>query len=139
VKAARASELRAFDHATVPFEDVVADLAAESSEARHPIFQVALSLDVFATQTLTTGDVHVEITPQPIDIAKCDLHFHVTERRDDEGKAIETTVDIVYPTALFDENTVTELGRRFEQILTAAVAEPDSAWRNPATYVLHDV
>ncbi|MBY4215269.1 amino acid adenylation domain-containing protein [Rhodococcus fascians] len=139
VKAARASELRAFDHATVPFEDVVTAVAGASSEARHPIFQVALSLDVFATQTLTMGDVHVEITPQPIDIAKCDLHFHVTERRDDEGKAIDTTVDIVYPTALFDENTVTELGRRFEQILTAGVAEPDSAWRNPTTCVLHDV
>ncbi|TFI43508.1 amino acid adenylation domain-containing protein [Rhodococcus sp. 1R11] len=139
VKAARASELRAFDHATVPFGDVVTAVTAESSEARHPIFQVALSLDVFATQTLTMGDVRFEITPRPIDIAKCDLHFHVTERRDDEGKAIETTVDIVYPTALFDENTVTEFGRRFEQILTAGVAEPDSAWRNPTTYVLHDV
>lgn len=139
VKAARASELRAFDHATVPFEDVVTAVAAESSEARHPIFQVALSLDVFTSATLDMGDVHVEITPQPIDIAKCDLHFHVTERRDDEGKAIETTVDIVYPTALFDQNTVMELGRRFEQILTAGVAEPDSAWRNPTTYILHDV
>lgn len=55
VKAARASELRAFDHATVPFRDVVTAVAAESSEARHPIFQVALSLDVFTSATLDMG------------------------------------------------------------------------------------
>ncbi|WP_230594712.1 non-ribosomal peptide synthetase [Rhodococcoides fascians] len=155
VQLARASELRAFDHASVPFEDVVADLSADSTDGRHPIFQVALSLDVFATQTLTMGDVRFEITPRPIDIAKCDLHFHVTEHRDGEGKtgvepaerprgAVETAVDIVYPTALFDANTVVALGQRLEQIVYVMVAEPHSAWRalaalEPSTQLLHGV
>ena len=144
VHAARASELRAFDHASVPFEDVVADLAAESTDARHPIFQVALSLDVFAAQTLTIGDARVEIMPRPIDIAKCDLHFHVTEHRDDQGQAIRTAIDIVYPTTLFDAPTVVELGRRFEQIVHVMVAEPDLAWRSlaaldPSMQLLHNV
>ncbi|MCZ4520062.1 amino acid adenylation domain-containing protein [Rhodococcus ruber] len=155
VQLARASELRAFDHASVPFEDVVADLSAGSSDGRHPIFQVALSLDVFATQTLTMGDVRFEITPRPIDIAKCDLHFHVTEHRDGEGNtgvepaerprgAIETAVDVVYPTALFDANSVVALGERLEQIMHAMVAEPDSAWRalatpEPSAQLLHGV
>ncbi|OZC84806.1 non-ribosomal peptide synthetase [Rhodococcus sp. 06-412-2C] len=144
VQVARASELRAFDHASVPFEDVVADLAADSTDWRHPIFQVALSLDVFAAQTLTMGDVRFEITPRPIDIAKCDLHFHVTEHRDGEGKAIGTDIDIVYPTALFDANTVVALGQRLEQIVHVMVAEPHSAWRalsalEPSTQLLHGV
>ncbi|MDV8021647.1 amino acid adenylation domain-containing protein [Rhodococcus sp. IEGM 1330] len=143
VQSARASELRAFDHATVPFEDVVAAISAESA-ARHPIFQVALSLDVFTVATLYMGDACFEITPRPIDIAKCDLHFHVTEHRDGEGKAIETAVDIVYPTALFDANTVVALGRRLEQIVHAMVAQPDSAWRaltalEPSAQLLHGV
>ncbi|WP_256991917.1 MULTISPECIES: amino acid adenylation domain-containing protein [unclassified Rhodococcus (in: high G+C Gram-positive bacteria)] len=155
VQSARASELLAFDHASVPFEDVVADLAADSVDGRHPIFQVALSLDVFATQTLTMGDVCFEITPRPIDIAKCDLHFHVTEHRDGEDKtgvepaerprgAIETAVDIVYPTALFDANTVVALGQRLEHIVQAMVAGPSSPWRDmtarePSAQLLHGV
>ncbi len=129
VQLARASELRAFDHASVPFEDVVADLSAGSSDGRHPIFQVALSLDVFSAANVDVGDVRFEITPRPIDIAKCDLHFHVTERRDDEGKAICTDIEIVYPTALFDAHTVVGLGQRLEQIVHSMAAESDSAWR----------
>ncbi|MGB2722166.1 MAG: amino acid adenylation domain-containing protein [Rhodococcus sp. (in: high G+C Gram-positive bacteria)] len=155
VQAARASELRAFDHAAVPFEDVVAAIAPDSTDARHPIFQVALSLDVFTAATLELGDTRVEITPRPIDIAKCDLHLHVTERRDDQGKtgvepaerprgAICTEIDIVYPTALFDANTVVALGRSLEQVVYAMVAEPDSAWRDlaaldPSMQLLHNV
>jgi amino acid adenylation domain-containing protein len=144
VQASRFSELRAFDHASVPFEDVVADLAAESAEARHPIFQVALSWDVFSAATVDVGNVRFETTPRPIDIAKCDLHFHVTEHRDSEGKSIETAVDIVYPTALFDANTVVALGERLEQIVHAMVAQPDSTWRSlaalePSAQLLHGV
>ncbi|MDV6232418.1 amino acid adenylation domain-containing protein [Rhodococcus sp. NPDC079359] len=144
VQAARGSELRAFDHASVPFEDVVADLASDTVAGQHPIFQVALSLDVFTAATLDLGDTRVEITPRPIDIAKCDLHLHVTERRDDQGKAIGIDVDIVYPTTLFDANTVVALGRNLEQIVHAMVAEPDSAWRSlaaldPSMQLLHNV
>ncbi|WP_256989367.1 amino acid adenylation domain-containing protein [Rhodococcus sp. 05-2254-6] len=144
VQAARGSELRAFDHASVPFEDVVAELAPDTAAGQHPIFQVALSLDVFAAATLDLGGMRVEITPRPIDIAKCDLHLHVTERRDDQGKAIGIDVDIVYPTALFDANTVVALGRSLEQIVRAMVAAPDSAWRSlaaldPSMQLLHNV
>ncbi|MDV8058393.1 condensation domain-containing protein, partial [Rhodococcus sp. IEGM 1343] len=144
VQAARGSELRAFDHASVPFEDVVADLAPDTAAGQHPIFQVAMSLDVFAAATLDLGDTRVEITPRPIDIAKCDLHLHVTERRDDQGMAIGIDVDIVYPTTLFDAKTVVALGRNLEQIVHAMVAEPDSAWRSlaaldPSMQLLHNV
>ncbi|WP_256980822.1 amino acid adenylation domain-containing protein [Rhodococcus sp. 14-1411-2a] len=144
VQAARGSELRAFDHASVPFEDVVADLAPDTAAGQHPIFQVALSLDVFTAATLDLGDTRVEITPRPIDIAKCDLHLHVTERRDDQGKAIGIDIDIVYPTALFDANTALALGRSLEQIVYAMVADPDVAWRTltelyPSLQLLHNV
>ncbi|WP_256993671.1 non-ribosomal peptide synthetase [Rhodococcus sp. 06-418-5] len=130
VQSARVSELRAFDHASVPFEDVVAHLGAQSTEARHPIFQVALSLDVFTAAAFDVGDVRFEITPRPLDIAKCDLHFHVTEHRHSEGEAIESSVDIVYPTTLFDADTALKLSRCFERIVHAMIAAPDSAWRD---------
>ncbi|OZE40016.1 non-ribosomal peptide synthetase [Rhodococcus sp. 05-2254-4] len=144
VQAARGRELRAFDHAAVPFEYVVAELAPDTAAGQHPIFQVALSLDVFTAATLDLGDTRVEITPRPIDIAKCDLHLHVTERRDDQGKAIGIDIDIVYPTALFDANTALALGRSLEQIVYAMVADPDVAWRtltelDPSLQLLHNV
>lgn len=129
VRLSRTSELRAFDHASVPFEAVAAEIAPEADNAGHPIFQVALSLDVFTASTIDVGNMRFEITPRPIDIAKCDLHFHATERRDESGEAIETTIDIVYPTALFEESTVVEFGLRYERIVRAMVADPASRWR----------
>ncbi|WP_206491028.1 non-ribosomal peptide synthetase [Rhodococcus sp. KRD162] len=132
VRLARASELRAFDHASVPFEAVAADLAPESQNSRHPIFQVALSLDVFTAASFDLGDAHFEVAPRPIDIAKCDLHVHVTEHRDREGKPTETGIDIVYPTTLFEPSTVAAFGHRMEQIVHAMVAAPEVPWRNSA-------
>ncbi|MDJ0361945.1 amino acid adenylation domain-containing protein [Rhodococcus sp. H29-C3] len=125
---ARTSELRALDHATAPFVDVAGDLVEDPVDSLHPLFQVALSLDIFTTSKFDIDDAHFEVTPRPLYIAKCDIHVHVTERRDEAGLVTAIGVDIVYPTALFDGTTVAEFGQSYEQVVRDIIANSTAEW-----------
>ena len=130
---AHASKVRALDHSDVPFETVAAHIDPGPHLGRHPLFQVALSLDVFTDSHFDIGATHVDITPRPLDIAKCDLHFHLVERRDAVGRTIGMDVGIVYPTALFDRGTVQSLGELYEQILRRMITGPGEPWSTAAS------
>ncbi|MDG4857632.1 amino acid adenylation domain-containing protein [Streptomyces sp. T-3] len=117
----RATVLSALDHQDVPFERVVDAVAPERSAARHPLFQVMLSLQNNATapvalpglQAAAVHDVRCPATP-------FDLLFDVTEAADGlEGR-------LVYAKDLFDEATAERLARHFETFLTAAAEDPAS-------------
>lgn len=125
---ARTSELRALDHVIAPFIDVADDLVENPVDSVHPLFQVALSLDIFTTSKFDVGDAHFEVTPRPLDIAKCDMHVHITECRDEAGLVVAVGVEIVYPTALFDVATVAEFGRSYEQIVRDIIADSTAKW-----------
>ncbi|EEN86817.1 condensation domain protein, partial [Rhodococcus erythropolis SK121] len=133
IAVAHASEVRALDHASVSFETVAAHIDPGPHLGRHPLFQVALSLDVFTDSHFDLGATHVDITPRPLDIAKCDLHFHLVERRDAVGRTIGMDVGIVYPTALFDRGTVQSLGELYEQILRRMITGPGEPWSTAAS------
>ncbi|WP_236077645.1 condensation domain-containing protein [Rhodococcus sp. P1Y] len=60
---AHASEVRAFDHSGVSFDQVVAELDPSPHRGRHPLFQVALSLDVFTVSQFDVGSTHFEVVP----------------------------------------------------------------------------
>jgi amino acid adenylation domain-containing protein len=132
IAVAHASELRALDHSSVSFETVAAHIDPEPHLGRHPLFQVALSLDVFTDSQIDLGATHVDITPRPLGIAKCDLHFHLVERRDAGGRMIGMDVGIVYPTALFDRDTVRLLGELYDRILRRMITGPGVLWSTPA-------
>ena len=119
--------------ADVSFETVAAHIDPGPHLGRHPLFQVALSLDVFTDSHFDLGATHVDITPRPLDIAKCDLHFHLVERRDAVGRTIGMDVGIVYPTALFDRGTVQSLGELYEQILRRMITGPGEPWSTAAS------
>ncbi|TQC46032.1 amino acid adenylation domain-containing protein [Rhodococcus sp. WS4] len=98
-------ELRAFAHADVQFERLVAVIDPPRSSSLHPFFQVALSLNNFAPASLEVGGLRFDVTPRPLDIAKCDLHFHFTERHDAGGRPAGIDAELVYATDLFDGTT----------------------------------
>lgn len=125
---AHAGEVRAFDHSGVSFDRVAAELDPGPHRGRHPLFQVALSLDVFTASQFDVGDIHFEVTPRPLGIAKCDLHFHVTERLDRSGAIAGVSIGIVYPTALFDRGTVQAWGESYMRILRRMTDDPREAW-----------
>ncbi|RVW06846.1 amino acid adenylation domain-containing protein [Prescottella agglutinans] len=117
----RSVDLDAFEHADLPFERLVEILDPERSQARHPLFQVALAfqrgLDAGPRTLpgLTVSGVDIEVA-----LAKFDLQVTVADDTTGSGLAVELT----YATDLFDEPTVRTFGTRFVRLLAALTADP---------------
>ncbi|MFF2027335.1 condensation domain-containing protein, partial [Streptomyces sp. NPDC058171] len=105
VEGSRGVELRALANADVQFERLVQVLDPPRSPSLHPLFQVALSLNNFAPAALNVSGLDFEVTPRPLDIAKCDLHFHFTERYDVDGRPAGIDAELVYSADLYDAST----------------------------------
>ncbi|MFZ2177566.1 MAG: amino acid adenylation domain-containing protein, partial [Rhodococcus sp. (in: high G+C Gram-positive bacteria)] len=118
IAAARDTELRAHANSDVPLDDLISILDPPRSAALHPFFQIAMSFENFPPAELDVDGLHFTITPRPPDIAKCDLHFFFTERRDAAGDVHGIDAQVLYATDLFDEATI----RRFDSALRAVLA-----------------
>ncbi|MDF3312868.1 amino acid adenylation domain-containing protein [Rhodococcus sp. T2V] len=123
---ARETELQAFAHADVPFERLVEVLDPPRSPSLHPFFQVAISLENFTHAELDAPDLSFSITPRPLDIAKCDLHFHFTERYDPAGAPNGIDAAVVYSTDLFDTESIRSLVTTLQTVITTEVPSPAS-------------
>ncbi|GAD82059.1 non-ribosomal peptide synthetase [Nocardia asteroides NBRC 15531] len=115
----RAGDLAAFDHTTLPFERLVEVLAPPRSAGRHPLFQVALSLQNLPQSAVELPGLRAAAVDLPYDIEKFDLS--VTLR---ESGATGLSGEFSYATDLFDEPTVARMVRRFTGLLTAIAATP---------------
>ncbi|EKT84433.1 putative non-ribosomal peptide synthetase [Rhodococcus opacus M213] len=118
----RDTELNAFAHADVQFEHLVDVLDPPRSPSLHPFFQVALSLNNFTAVTLDSDGLEFEIAPQPLDIAKCDLHFHFTDHHNADGDPAGIDCELVYAADLFDHDTIAGSLTLLRTILAEAVA-----------------
>nr|WP_256666796.1 non-ribosomal peptide synthetase [Nocardia cyriacigeorgica] len=118
----RETDLAAFAHATVPFDQVVDALGVERSQSRHPLFTVALNYLNTGSGTFTVPGL--ELTPVPFDepVARFDLQFTVAAEPDDDG---HLGVELDYATDLFDRSTAAGLLRRFGRLLGVLTADPD--------------
>ncbi|MFE3192017.1 non-ribosomal peptide synthase/polyketide synthase [Nocardia sp. NPDC059240] len=117
----READLRAFAHADVPFERLVEVLSPLRSQARHPLFQVALDLQNTTPATLELDGLtaaRLELDPG---IAKFDLQLSLTE---DHGAGAIDAV-FTYATDLFDESTIASFAHRLDRVLDAVIAAPD--------------
>ncbi|WP_245677143.1 non-ribosomal peptide synthetase, partial [Nocardia acidivorans] len=129
LSAVRESDLAAFAHADVPFEQLVETLNPARSQARHPVFQVTLSFT-------GVGNVGVELpgllaTAGTLDtgVAKFDLSIAVTESfagaGPGEGPApAGIQAEFAFATDLFDSASVSVLAARFLRLLEAVTAAP---------------
>ncbi|MDI9894478.1 non-ribosomal peptide synthase/polyketide synthase [Rhodococcus sp. IEGM 1381] len=120
---ARRCDLDAFDNADVPFDRLVEQLRPERSAARHPLFQIAVSVETDSAQITppVLGGLEVEVLAVDTDTAKFDLWI-LCSPADTEGRMCIT---IEYSHDLFDASTVVELGQRLIQLLDTVTAEPD--------------
>ncbi|MDO1486797.1 putative non-ribosomal peptide synthetase [Rhodococcus rhodochrous] len=120
---ARSADVAAFGHADVPFERLVEVLNPERSQARHPLFQVALSFQNFEQAGLELPG----LTVAPVELdevsAKFDLDVTVAERFDASGAPAGMSVGWTYATDLFDESTITAFAERFVRIVESVVAD----------------
>ncbi|MFD6105020.1 amino acid adenylation domain-containing protein, partial [Nocardia salmonicida] len=117
----RTGDLAAFDHTTLPFERLVEVLAPSRSAGRHPLFQVALSLQNLPPTTFELPGLRAAAVDMPYDIEKFDLSLTL---RDSPANGLSG--EFSYATDLFDEPTVTRMMCRFTGLLTAVAAAPQT-------------
>ncbi|WP_245816153.1 non-ribosomal peptide synthase/polyketide synthase [Rhodococcus maanshanensis] len=121
---ARETDVAAFGNADVPFERLVEVLSPARSQARHPLFQVVLSLQNQARTELELPGLNIHALEYDEQISKFDLQLNLTESTGDDSGAAGLAAELTYATDLFDAETIREFERRFVGILTAIVADP---------------
>ncbi|MFF3566625.1 amino acid adenylation domain-containing protein [Nocardia jiangxiensis] len=115
----RPTDLEAFDHADVPFEQVVDRLVTHRSQVRHPLFQVMLAFHNLEPVTLELPDLDLSVIDLPVQVSRFDLQF-VLAQDYDSG---DMTVAVTYATDLFDAATIDSLTRRWIRILESVAAD----------------
>ncbi|GGL11304.1 non-ribosomal peptide synthetase [Nocardia jinanensis] len=110
----------AFEHADVPFEQLVAELAPERSQSPNPLFQVVLAIQDSVRADL---DAPGSVTDRVEDVPRCDVRVALSEGDDHDGLAVTVT----YSADLFDARTIDSLGRRLVRVLESVAADPAGA------------
>ncbi|WP_216896622.1 non-ribosomal peptide synthetase [Nocardia alni] len=123
----REGDLDAFANADIPFERLVEVLNPVRSTAHHPLFQVMLSVhDTAPGQVLLPGlDVAAEAIRTGV--TAWDLQFTLVESYTSGRIADGIELRLTYATDLFDHGTAERMCRRFVDMLSAVVANPDVA------------
>ncbi|MFJ2034386.1 condensation domain-containing protein, partial [Streptosporangium sp. NPDC087985] len=125
----RETDLAAYAHQDVPFENVVEALNPPRVFGRPPLFQVMLAL-------LNTPDGQGELpgltaVPDPayslygFGGAKCDLLFGLTENFSPDATPAGVDGVLQYATDLFDRDTAELIATRLIRLLEAVTADPD--------------
>ncbi|QEU88461.1 non-ribosomal peptide synthase/polyketide synthase [Streptomyces viridosporus] len=122
----RETDLEAYAHQDVPFERLVDLVSPERSLARHPLFQVMLTLDNDARGHLALADVDAEILPLGTGAAKFDLALSFGERSADDGSPAGLDGFVDFAVDLFDRSTIEAFLGRLERVLRAVAADPDA-------------
>ncbi|WP_238588044.1 condensation domain-containing protein, partial [Rhodococcus sp. 311R] len=119
---AREVDLQAFAHADVPFERVVEVLDPVRSQARHPLFQVALTFQNLGQSALELPGLTAAAVEFDAALAKFDLQFTLEDVAD-----AGMSGTLTYATDLFDASTAAEFADRFVSVLRGVVANPAAA------------
>ncbi|MEU4770263.1 non-ribosomal peptide synthase/polyketide synthase, partial [Actinosynnema sp. NPDC023794] len=121
----RHTDLAAYAHGDLPFEQLVDRLNPTRSPSRHPLFQVMLVVvDQDAPPPELPG---LEVVGEPVEAtaARFDLTVRCVLRRDAEGRPAGITGAVEHRADVFDHATATALGARLVRLLTAASVDPD--------------
>ncbi|WP_433203461.1 amino acid adenylation domain-containing protein [Nocardia sp. CA-107356] len=117
------TDLDAFEHADVPFEQVVDKLGVQRSQARHPLFQVMLAFQNLEPVTLRLPDLELSVLDLPTEVSRFDLQFILSEDHDSG----EMTIAVTYATDLFDATTIESVTHRWIRILESIATNPTVA------------
>ena len=122
----RETDLAAYEHQEIPFERVVEELNPDRSLARHPLFQVMLTLESAPEPTVVLPGL--ECTEQPVgwDIAKFDLTADFQERQDATGRPAGIGGTLEYATDLFDRETAEGITAALTRVLEQLAADPSA-------------
>ncbi|MFG1785855.1 condensation domain-containing protein, partial [Rhodococcus oryzae] len=126
VARARETDLGAFGHADVPFEQVVEVLNPVRSQAYSPLFQVSLSFQNLDTPEVELGELKAAAVDSDVVLAKFDLDFGFADSYDAAGAPAGVTGVLTYATALFDAAGVARVTDGLVRILRAVTTDIES-------------
>ncbi|MCX2947025.1 non-ribosomal peptide synthetase [Lentzea sp. NEAU-D7] len=118
----RETDLAAYANQDLPFEKVVEELNPVRSPARHPLFQVFVTVQA-ATPAADLSGVDGEPVEIAVTAAKFDLALMLAETADEHGPA-GITGTLEYAADLFEPATARALITRFERVATGI--DPDA-------------
>src|SRR5580704_4858457 len=118
----REAGLGGLAHQDVPFEKLVEVLAPERSLARHPLFQVMVSVQNNAAAVLDLAGVAAQVVEAGTGAARFDLHADLA---DVAGGGLAGTLTAAAD--LFDAATARVLAARLVRVLAAVAADPAMA------------
>ncbi|MEV0248806.1 amino acid adenylation domain-containing protein [Nocardia sp. NPDC050712] len=123
----RAKALAAYENQDAPFESLVELLNPVRSAARHPLFQVLLTLQDNPLPALELPGIAVDPRPFASATSRFDLTFNIGAAPAAAPGGWEGFVE--YATDLFDRATVEATAARFTRILRQVVAAPGTRVR----------
>jgi amino acid adenylation domain-containing protein len=121
--------LGALEHQDVPFERLVDDLAPDRSLARHPLFQVMLTLQNNAGVSAGLAGVRASAIAAGTGTARFDLSVSLGEARDATGAPGGLRGQLLAATDLFDEATARVIAGRLNRVLAGVAADPRTRLR----------
>ncbi|ASS74068.1 hypothetical protein CIG75_03095 [Tumebacillus algifaecis] len=119
--------LAGFAHVGLPFEKLVEALHPERDLSRNPLFQVSFSFHDSRMPTLGMAGLDVQLTEGlSNDTSKFDMNIIVLPRKEQQaGEGI--TICWEYDVDLFAAETIERMIAHYQQLLRAAIAEPQMA------------
>ncbi len=115
----RTTALDAYSNRDVPFERIVEALQPERDLSYHPVFQVALAMELEPLAGLQLHNVYGAHLEMNSGGSWFDISVLIEERSSGLVAAWE------YDTDLFDEATIRRMAQHFEQLLASAASNPD--------------
>ncbi|WP_156094992.1 non-ribosomal peptide synthetase, partial [Nocardia lijiangensis] len=123
----RRTDIEAFDHATVPFEQVVEAVNPARSTAHTPLFQVMLAYQNMGQARVELPGLTVENVDPGDSAAIYDLLLMMTEGHGTHNEPTGMTLRLTYATDLFDQDSVRRFAEQFVRVLDAAATDADAA------------
>ncbi|GAA1499945.1 hypothetical protein GCM10009827_004260 [Dactylosporangium maewongense] len=131
----RAADLAAFEHAELPFQQVVEAVNPPRAAGRNPLFQVMIGYHHRPADSVAGGTVlGLPLGPEPEFAADPKVDVNVTFV--DAGETVAVTVE--YDTARFTAATASRLTSRLVGLLTDLAAHPDAPVRDAALLAADD-
>ncbi|WP_280502809.1 non-ribosomal peptide synthetase, partial [Nocardia farcinica] len=122
----RDTDLRAFEHADVPFERVVEELNPDRSGSHHPLFQVALAFQNLTGIEVSLPEVVVSRAEADTGVSQFDLQLMISDEYDEAGVAQGISAQLMFARDLFDESTAASFAERLTRLLAGIAAEPST-------------
>ncbi|WP_234328332.1 condensation domain-containing protein, partial [Streptomyces sp. NRRL S-37] len=120
----RENGLSGIAHQDVPFERLVEELSPTRSLARHPLFQVMLTLQNNADAAVNLPGVRTEAIPAATSVARFDLDVSVAETFDTDGAPAGLRGQLIIAADLFDRASGERLAERWARVLETVTTNP---------------